>query len=35
VRHVCDAVAAHRGESPEEVARYTTENAVRFFGLDT
>jgi TatD DNase family protein len=31
---VCRQVAALRGESPEEVARFTTENAVKLFGLD-
>ncbi len=31
---VCRQVAALRGETPAEVARYTTDNAVRLFGLD-
>ena len=33
VVRVAEAVAQQRGDSFEEVARYTTENAVRFFGL--
>jgi TatD DNase family protein len=33
VARVRDGVAAVRGESPEEVERYTTRNAFRFFGL--
>ena len=31
---VCRQVALLRGEPQEEVARYTSENAIRFFGLD-
>ncbi len=34
VARVRDGVAAVRGESPEEVERYTTVNALRFFGMD-
>jgi TatD DNase family protein len=33
VRYVCDAVALIRKESPDTVAAYTTENALRFYGL--
>ena len=34
VARVRDGVAAVRGERPEDVERYTTLNALRFFGLD-
>lgn len=34
VAEVCARVADLRDETPEEVARRTTENAVRFFGLE-
>lgn len=33
VRYVCDAVALIRDESPDTVAAYTTENALRLYGL--
>jgi len=33
VAHVCGAVAEHLGRSVEDVARTTTENALRFYGL--
>jgi TatD DNase family protein len=32
--HIARVVAALRGESPEDLARATTRNAVRFFGLE-
>lgn len=31
--HIASEIAACRGEGPEELARYTTQNAKRFFGL--
>lgn len=34
VRHVAEAVARIRGESPDEVAEYTMRNARRFYGLN-
>ena len=34
VSHVAKGLAAIRDEDPEEVQGYTTENAIRFFGLD-
>ena len=34
VARVRDGVAAVRGESPDDVERYTTRNAFRFFGLE-
>jgi TatD DNase family protein len=34
VVHVVTAVAEHLAEEPEEVARRTTENALRFYGID-
>lgn len=34
VRHVADAVARIRAESPDEVAAYTTRNARRFYGME-
>ena len=34
VARVRDGVATVRGESPEEVERYTARNALRFFGLE-
>jgi TatD DNase family protein len=33
VSYVCDAIALIRDESPDTVAAYTTENALRFYGL--
>ena len=33
VRHVAEAIARMRGETPEDVAAYTSRNATRFFGL--
>ena len=33
VRYVCDAIALIRDESPDTVAAYTTENALRFYGI--
>ncbi len=33
VRFVAEAVARHRGDSLEELARVTTDNALRFYGL--
>ena len=34
VAQVADAVARHRGESPEHVRAYTGANARRFYALD-
>jgi len=34
VAQVTEAVAHHRGESPEDVARYTARNAMTFYGVD-
>ena len=33
VRLTCEEIALQRGESPKEIARITTENAKRFFGI--
>ena len=33
--HICQAVAAARGESPEETAAHTTATARAFFGIDS
>ena len=33
VRYVCEKLAALRGEDPEEVARYTTENALKAYHI--
>jgi Tat protein secretion system quality control protein TatD with DNase activity len=32
LRHVLETVARHRGESPQAVARASTDNARRLFG---
>ncbi len=34
VEHVVRAVADHRGEEAEDVARYTASNAARFYGIE-
>ena len=33
VAYVCEKIALLRGESPEEVAAYTMENAMRVYGI--
>lgn len=35
VRYVCEKIAALRGETLEEVATYTTENAMRVYGIQS